>query len=73
MTEEKLAYMANQIAAFFDSKPPQTAAHGVAEHINAFWDPRMRSRLIAMLDRGGAGLSETVLRAGPKIRPPRNA
>ena len=29
---------------------------GTADHIEKFWDPRMRSLIIAHLDAGGAGL-----------------
>lgn len=70
MTEDKIAHMANQIATFFSAKPPEVAARGVAEHVNAFWDPRMRAKLIALLAAGGAGLAESVRQAGPAIRPP---
>lgn len=41
-TEQKLVYMANQIATFFEAIPPEEAAAGVADHINKFWEPRMR-------------------------------
>ena len=70
MTESKIAYMANQIATFFDSRPPEAAAKGVADHINAFWDPRMRGQLIALLEAEDAGLADSVRRAGPSIRRP---
>ncbi|RVC20881.1 formate dehydrogenase subunit delta, partial [Mesorhizobium sp. M7A.F.Ca.CA.004.04.2.1] len=41
-TAEKLVRMANQIADFFHSKPREEGIAGVAEHINKFWEPRMR-------------------------------
>ena len=70
MTETKLAYMANQIATFFASRPPDRAAAGVAGHINQFWDPRMRRQLLEMLERDPSGLHEAVIAAGPSIRRP---
>lgn len=43
-TPERLAYMANQIAANLAHEPDPVAA--VAEHIESFWTPAMRARLI---------------------------
>ena len=57
MSPDKLIYMANQIAAFFRSQGPTKAVPGIAEHIKKFWDPRMRSAILAHLDKGGAGLT----------------
>jgi formate dehydrogenase subunit delta len=70
-TGEKLVYMANQIAAFFVSQPQAEAAAGLADHINKFWDPRMRAQLFAILDEGGEGLSPLVLDAAPQIHRPK--
>lgn len=72
MSEDKLVYMANQIATFFGSKPEPEAAAGVADHINKFWEPRMRAQLLQVLAEGGAGLSPVVRAAGPAIRPARS-
>jgi formate dehydrogenase subunit delta len=55
-TDEKLVYMANQISRFFASQKHDAAAHGVADHIAHFWDPRMRARIRAHLAAGGNGL-----------------
>jgi formate dehydrogenase subunit delta len=41
-TGEKLVYMANQIGDFFKSYPQDQAVKGIKEHIEKFWDPRMR-------------------------------
>ena len=41
-----LERMANQIARNFDTRPPEQAAAGVAEHLQKFWDPSMRRDLI---------------------------
>ncbi|WP_041376039.1 formate dehydrogenase subunit delta [Polymorphum gilvum] len=70
MAPDKLVYMANQIATFFASMPPEEASAGVAEHINSFWEPRMRAQLFALAEAGDAGLSPLVREALPKIRRP---
>ncbi|KQU64202.1 formate dehydrogenase [Aminobacter sp. DSM 101952] len=70
-TKQKLVYMANQIATFFDSKPHEEGVAGIAEHINKFWDPRMRRQFFEMLDAGGDGMKPTVIEAGATIRRPR--
>ena len=69
-TQEKLVYMANQIAAFFQTMPHDEAADGVAKHINDVWDPRMRRQFFEIVEAGGEGLSPLVLDAVAKIRRP---
>ncbi len=69
-TAEKLVRMANQIATFFHSKPREEGIAGVAEHINKFWEPRMRQQFFEMVDGGQPGFDEFVLAAAPKIRRP---
>jgi formate dehydrogenase subunit delta len=72
-TKDKLVRMANQIGTFFASKPHDEGIAGVAEHINKFWDPRMRRQFFEIVDAGGEGLSPIVLDAVQKIRRPANA
>jgi formate dehydrogenase subunit delta len=72
-TKEKLVYMANQIADFFVSQPKEEAADGFADHINKFWDPRMRKQFFEILDAGGEGLRPLVLEAAPQIHRPKTA
>jgi len=55
--ETKLVTMANQIATFFASQPHADAVTGVETHIRKFWDPRMRSKILALLAAGGDGLT----------------
>ncbi|WP_144377659.1 formate dehydrogenase subunit delta [Mesorhizobium amorphae] len=69
-TREKLVRMANQIATFFHSKPREEGIAGVAEHINKFWEPRMRRQMFEMIDAGGKGYDELILAAAPLIRRP---
>lgn len=54
-TEERLVYMANQIAANFAVAGRDAAAAATADHIAHFWDPRMRSRILRHLDGPAAG------------------
>ena len=59
----KLVRMANQIATFFKSKPHEEGVAGTADHIDEFWEPRMRRHLFEIIDAGGEGLSPFVLEA----------
>jgi NADH-dependant formate dehydrogenase delta subunit FdsD len=63
--------MANQIGDFFASYGEDEALAGIAEHINKFWDPRMRKDFFALLDAGGDGLSPLVKRAGAQVKRPK--
>jgi len=69
-TREKLVRMANQIATFFHSKPREEGMAGVAEHINKFWEPRMRRQFFEMLDSGAGAFDELVIAAAPRVRRP---
>jgi formate dehydrogenase subunit delta len=60
MSPDRLIYMANQIGKFFQSQGDGRAVAGITEHIRKFWDPRMRSAILAHLDAGGAGLDPNV-------------
>jgi formate dehydrogenase subunit delta len=63
MSPDRLIYMANQIGKFFQSQGHGKAVPGIAEHIRKFWDPRMRTKILAHLDTGGAGLDPEVREA----------
>lgn len=65
MKIEKLVKMANEIAMFFDGDPDRAAAlEGFIAHLKRFWDPRMRSQLIAGFDSGSTvGLTPLVAKA----------
>lgn len=61
---DHLVTMANDIADYFGGEPDRAAAvAGVADHLRRYWEPRMRRKIIAHLDAGGAGLGE-LARAG---------
>ena len=70
-TDDKLIYMANQIATFFASQPGTDGADGVAQYINDFWEPRMRRRFFELAAEREADLAPLVAEALPKIRRPR--
>jgi formate dehydrogenase subunit delta len=60
MSPDRLIYMANQIGKFFHSQGQDQAVPGITEHIRKFWDPRMRTAILAHLEAGGAGLDPEV-------------
>jgi formate dehydrogenase subunit delta len=66
----KIVRMANQIGTFFLSKPHDEGVAGTAEHINKFWEPRMRRHFFEVVDAGGAGMLPIVLEASKTIRRP---
>jgi formate dehydrogenase subunit delta len=65
MDIENLVHMANRIAEFFEAMPDTDEARdGVAQHLQRYWEPRMRRELAAHVDAtGGTGLRPLVLRA----------
>ncbi len=63
MSPDKLVYMANQIGKFFAHEGETQAAQSVATHLRRYWDPRMRTTIIAHYDAGGAGLDPIVRQA----------
>ena len=70
-TREKLVRMANQIADFFHTRPREEGVAGVAEHINKFWEPRMRRQFFEMLDAGTENFDELVVVAAARIKRPK--
>jgi formate dehydrogenase subunit delta len=73
MSPEKMIYMANQIATFFTTKPYAEGVTGVAEHINAYWEPRMRQQFFALLDAEPGKFHPLVIAAAPSVRRPAEA
>ena len=68
-----LVRMANQIAGYFQSYPPEEAVAETAGHIRNFWEPRMRRRLHEHVEAGGEGLHEIALQAVGRLKAPQNA
>ncbi|GLK75793.1 hypothetical protein GCM10008171_10470 [Methylopila jiangsuensis] len=62
-TLDRLIYMANQIGWFFRSQPKEKIIPGIVDHIQHFWDPRMKKEIYAHVGTGGAGLEPEPLEA----------
>ena len=67
MNADKLVHMANQIAQFFASYPHDEAVAGIADHIEKFWERRLRQQLDGHIAAGGAGLRPLVIEAAARI------
>jgi formate dehydrogenase subunit delta len=61
MAEDRIVLMANQIGDFFAPYPQERRAEGIRNHLRTYWDPRMRSQLLALIEEGGAGLAPHVI------------
>jgi formate dehydrogenase subunit delta len=68
MSPERLVYMANQIGKFFASQGPDEAVAGTLDHLQKFWDPRMREGIVTHLDAGGEGLDPNVREAVTRLK-----
>ncbi len=69
MSPDKLAYMANQIANFFRTRPHEEALAGIADHISSFWEPRMRAQFFELLETDKDKFDPLVREAGARVRP----
>lgn len=56
MQHDRLVMMANQIAKAFAIQGEVRALPQIVDHIEHFWDPRMRRQIRDHLAQGGAGL-----------------
>ena len=69
MRIEKLVEMANDIGNYFRSEPDHAeAVAGIANHLQKFWDPRMRSQFLEYYNTGGEGIEPIVREALDKIK-----
>jgi formate dehydrogenase subunit delta len=71
--DAKLVMMANQIGKFFAPQKTVDPVAGIADHLEKFWDPRMRSAIIDHLAKGGAGLDPPVREAVSRLKAPKVA
>lgn len=69
-TTLRLIRMANQIGTFFSTQSGSDGAACVADHINKFWEPRMRRQFLHLFDMGGEGFSPIVREAAAAVRRP---
>ena len=67
---DKLARMANQIAAFFASYPEEQAAAALADHINLNWSRSMKTQFLDGFSAQSPALHPLVTRAWEQIRRP---
>jgi formate dehydrogenase subunit delta len=58
---ERLVKMANDIGDFFKAEPNrEDAVRGIAQHIQRFWEPRMRKQILDYYNSDGAELDSLV-------------
>lgn len=65
---DKLVMMANQIGRFFTPQRDGDPVAAIADHLEKFWDPRMRAAIVAHLAAGGAGLDGPVRAAVGRLK-----
>lgn len=54
MDSDNLIRMVNRIGEFFEAQPDRDEAlQGIAEHVQKFWEPRMREHILQVLERPG--------------------
>ncbi len=68
MSPDKLAYMANQIGKFFAHQKHDRAVAAIADHLQKFWDPRMRGTILAHYDAVKNQLDPLVQQAVEQLR-----
>jgi formate dehydrogenase subunit delta len=61
--------LANDIAVQFHGRDPEQAASEIAAHMRTFWEPRMKTALLAHVDGGAAYLDGLAVRAAELLRP----
>jgi formate dehydrogenase subunit delta len=67
-TLDRLVMMANQIGRFFTPQRDGDPVAGIADHLEKFWDPRMKASIVAHLRAGGAGLDGPVREAVGRLK-----
>ena len=67
-TDEKLVYMANQIASFFAAQGEVKAVPAIADHIKKFWDPEMRREFLSLVEKPGTELNPLTRRAAEMLK-----
>jgi formate dehydrogenase subunit delta len=73
---ERLIKMANDIGDFFKAEPNRAdAVAGIANHIQRFWEQRMREQILEYAARDGSELAELVREAlkTVQVNTPRSA
>ena len=70
MDSAELIRMANQMADYFSAYGHDEAVAGIADHIQKFWDPRMRRGLLDHVNGGAAELDPLVVEASALLKMP---
>ena len=68
MSPDKLAYMANQIGKFFAHQKHDQAVASIADHLQKFWDPRMRGTILTQYETVKERLDPLVQQAIEQLR-----
>jgi formate dehydrogenase subunit delta len=68
MEAQHMVHMANQIALNVSAYPRPEAIKMIAQHLQDFWEPRMRRQFHAYIAQGGGGLHEFVLEAAKSVK-----
>jgi formate dehydrogenase subunit delta len=71
METKDMIRMANQMAAFFKPYGDVEGTKDLANHINSFWEPRMRKMFFEHIANGGKELDPMVLSAAALVRKPK--
>ena len=66
--DEKLIYMANQIAGFFAAQGEERAVKSTADHLQKFWDPQMRRTFVNLAAHDQSKLEPIVRKALPLLK-----
>jgi len=71
MNIENLVKMANEIGLFFAAEADRDqAAKDMASHLQKFWEPRMRARMLEHYAQGGKGLESLPMSAIGMLKSP---
>ena len=62
-TTDRLVYMAHQIARNLAPMGEERAIVALSEHLNSFWDPRMKAQILKIAREQPEKLSSTVAAA----------
>lgn len=66
----RLVMMANQIGKFFAPQRGVDPVAAIANHLQKFWDPRMREAIVAHVqEEGGTDLDDPVRQAVRRLKP----
>lgn len=68
-SEEKLVYMANQIAIFFEHEPDNVAIEAIVKHLHSYWERRMREKIVSLAATSPHGLSARAFAAVKRLEP----